>query len=659
MAYPEKPSKSACPFEKIMNLDNPILARLLCFEPAGKVIELSCQTVLKHILATGSTGSGKTSSVIDPCLEQFVKFGGGNPTKKLGLLILDPKGDSAFKVSECAKGANREQDLVILGKSSHYDLFADLVNLDQIDHFTEQLMSGSADMGPLNAYWEEARRGFVSSSLFLLLAQGGSISYAQASAFLSSCWLPAEINPLVEKKLTFARALLRVGRLSQAAKRRLELAIRDIEQWFRLDSRLRESHRSSLMNILRPLLDPRAQRLFEGQGRIFSPRDVLDGRILLVSVDAQVSPRLASLVFRMVKRDFFSAIHSRRAVDLDRDRLCILVADEYYLAAEPEDIENLATCRSRGAAVLAATQGLSALDEKLGRRKRDALLGNFGSMFFFCNRERAADEEAFLRMGFQEPSAKTPSAPVFGPVDVIDSGPVPGRAPVCEPGSLSRLVSHEAFVILADGTRTTAPVWLEPKFHPIPEPPPRHSQPDEFRREARRLRAAVMLDDLAQSANQHLLLGQMHQRGRRLWLTPPILESLWPLCQPKQPREQLLEVLATKWDVSAGKDFPSCWLVGLVALLQERPALGGMLLGIDAVQGVLWMSLSERAPDSPEYVEWHELANLWIYPSLWKPARRTHLCLLWARFPHLRSHLRSLPQPGSRNGALPWPAPGL
>jgi hypothetical protein len=51
------------------------------------------------------------------------------------------------------------------GQGFHYDPFRGLASLDHVEHFTRQLLGGSADMGPLNAYWEEARRGLLASSL--------------------------------------------------------------------------------------------------------------------------------------------------------------------------------------------------------------------------------------------------------------------------------------------------------------------------------------------------------------------------------------------------------------------------------------------------------------------------------------------------------------
>lgn len=601
--------------------------------------------VLKHILATGATGSGKTSSLIDPCVGQFMRFACDCPQRRLGMLILDPKADSASKIVACAESAKRSKDVVILGQGFHYDLFAGLVTLDQVDHFVRLLMSGSADMGPYNAYFEEARRGLLASSICLLLANGGPISFVQGADFLSACWCSPEPSKTVQDKLKFAKALLSVGRLTEPTRRRLQLAVLEVEGFSRLDPRLKETHRSSILNVIRPLLNPAAQRLFSGPGRPFLPGEVLEGRILLASLNAQVHPELASLVFRLAKRDFFRAVHSRGAADPQRDRLCVLVVDEYYLAAEPEDVENLATCRSRGAGVLAATQGLSALDEKLGRRKRDALLANFGSMLFFCNRERATDEEAFLRMGYQDqdPDARPVRTARSRRIALFDLIDLPNKERVCEPGALSRLVAHEAFVSLSDGTRTPKPVWLEPTFHAIPEPANPACEPDDLAREVARLKLAVAGEAGARPLSGGHLLVQMHQEGHRLWLTPMIVKALWVLCEPRGARQTLIGVLEAM-GISAGGSVPSCWLAGLGALLRSQAPLAQVLLGVQEEQAVLYLRLEERLDSERERFGWHHLVNRWVYPNLWRPAKGGHLRRLWAERPELRPELSGLPQ---------------
>jgi NitT/TauT family transport system ATP-binding protein len=104
---------------------------------------------------------------------------------------------------------------------------------------------------------------------------------------------------------------------------------------------------------------------------------------------------------RLVTGDFFQALAGRVNFQPGRDRLCVMFADEMQLALEPAWIEQLSTIRSRGGAVLAATQSIGALHDLLGRRGSESLLCNFGSHFFFHTTERETQELAFLVMGLR------------------------------------------------------------------------------------------------------------------------------------------------------------------------------------------------------------------------------------------------------------------
>jgi hypothetical protein len=112
-----------------------------------------------------------------------------------------------------------------------------------------------------------------------------------------------------------------------------------------------------MANALRPLLSPAARGYFDpSAGSRFLPGDVLAGRIMVASINAVLHPQLASLLFRNLKRDFYSAVQSRAGAGPE-DRLCLLIVDEFPLAASSQDVEALATIRSKGAGVVAAAVG--------------------------------------------------------------------------------------------------------------------------------------------------------------------------------------------------------------------------------------------------------------------------------------------------------------
>ena len=68
----------------------------------------------QNILITGTIGTGKTSSAMYPFTKQLIDFNSNNPSKKLGFLILDVKGNYHSKVMEFAKVCNRLNDVITI-----------------------------------------------------------------------------------------------------------------------------------------------------------------------------------------------------------------------------------------------------------------------------------------------------------------------------------------------------------------------------------------------------------------------------------------------------------------------------------------------------------------------------------------------------------------
>ena len=68
----------------------------------------------QNFLITGTIGSGKTSSAMYPFTEQLLKYNSLNQDKKIGMLILDVKGNYYEQVKKYAEKYNLEEDLLII-----------------------------------------------------------------------------------------------------------------------------------------------------------------------------------------------------------------------------------------------------------------------------------------------------------------------------------------------------------------------------------------------------------------------------------------------------------------------------------------------------------------------------------------------------------------
>jgi hypothetical protein len=115
---------------------------------------------------------------------------------------------------------------------------------------------------------------------------------------------------------------------------------------------------------------------------------------------------------------------------------------------------------------------------------------------------------------------------------------------------------------------------------------------------------------------------------------------LFSLCQPKSSRQELLENLKQFGRIENIENLPSCWLRGLGSLIERHAGILEPVTAVHVMSGVLCFSLRNEQTDS--FASLHELVNTWVYPSLWRPAKKRHLQRLWAEYPNLRGELQSL-----------------
>ena len=73
----------------------------------------------QNFLITGTIGSGKTSSAMYPFTKQLIEFNYYNPNKKIGMLILDVKGNFYQQVKKYTHQYHLENDLIIIELKSN------------------------------------------------------------------------------------------------------------------------------------------------------------------------------------------------------------------------------------------------------------------------------------------------------------------------------------------------------------------------------------------------------------------------------------------------------------------------------------------------------------------------------------------------------------
>lgn len=83
-------------------------------------IFISEKGLYQNILITGTIGTGKTSSAMYPFTKQLIEYKSYDSSEKLGMLILDVKGNYFNQVVTFAASANRLKDIICINVSGNF-----------------------------------------------------------------------------------------------------------------------------------------------------------------------------------------------------------------------------------------------------------------------------------------------------------------------------------------------------------------------------------------------------------------------------------------------------------------------------------------------------------------------------------------------------------
>ena len=87
---------------------------------SNEIVSISEKGLYQNMLITGAIGSGKTSSAMYPITRQLIAYKSSNLHEKLGMLILDVKGNYIYQVQNYAKLYNREKDIIPIQISGEF-----------------------------------------------------------------------------------------------------------------------------------------------------------------------------------------------------------------------------------------------------------------------------------------------------------------------------------------------------------------------------------------------------------------------------------------------------------------------------------------------------------------------------------------------------------
>ena len=320
--------------------------------------------LFQNILITGTIGTGKTSSAMYPFTKQLINYASNNPKEKLGMLILDVKGNYINDVINFAKDAGRENDLIIIDLSSNIKYnpldkphLSPIILANRLKTILT-LFSGNSS----ESYWLDKAEQILSESIkFCRLYNNEYVTFTELHKLINS-------TSYYSKKLSIIKENFRNNFYSEKQAYELLTSIEFFEkEFFSLDDRTLSILRSEITritnifvsdyDITKTFCPKKSEINFHG----FS--DTLDnGKIVILNMNIAKYKNLSKIIASYLKLDFQTEVLSRLETNsTQKIRKSAFISDEYQEYVTSSDSDFYAQSREAKCINIVATQSYTSL----------------------------------------------------------------------------------------------------------------------------------------------------------------------------------------------------------------------------------------------------------------------------------------------------------
>ncbi len=325
----------------------------------------------QNILVTGTIGSGKTSSCLYPFTEQLINYKCNINSQKIGMLILDVKGNYHKIVRQYCKKYNRLSDLNILeigGKFKYNPLdkpnLSPYVIANRLKTILTLFSQNNSD-----SYWlDKVEQVLTEAIKFCRLYNNGYVTFLEIHKLIT-------IPEYYYEKLTIIRNLFRSGRFSNKS---CYDALSSIEffdkEYNNLDSRTLSIIKSEITRITNVFVSdydvlntfsPSKENInFKGFKNLISK-----GQIIVLNINIAQYKNLSKIIAAYMKLDFQTEVMSRLSyLNYNNIRPVAFISDEFHEYITSTDADFFAQSREAKCINIVATQSYSSFMNTLNNQ---------------------------------------------------------------------------------------------------------------------------------------------------------------------------------------------------------------------------------------------------------------------------------------------------
>ena len=357
----------------------------------------------QNFLITGTIGSGKTSSAMYPFTEQLMKFNHDHSNEKIGMLILDVKGNYYQQVKKYADKYHLKKDLITIALKSDI-----CYNPLHKPNLKPQILANRLKSILLlfsenhtESYWlDKAEEILVECIKLCRLYNNNYVTFSEIHKLITE-------STYYKEKITVLRNLFMQSKLSKVQIYELNTSLNFFQKEFEnLDNRTKGILISEITrvtnlfvsdyDVMNTFCSPKEKLSFTGFSEV-----IKQGKIVVLNMNIAEYNSLSKIIAAYLKLDFQTEIISN--LSKDSVKTTAFICDEYDKYATKADGEFFSLSREAKCINIVSTQSYSSLKATIKEEAQvKVIIQNLINKIWFRTDDIFTIEEAQKQLGKEE-----------------------------------------------------------------------------------------------------------------------------------------------------------------------------------------------------------------------------------------------------------------
>ena len=357
----------------------------------------------QNFLITGTIGTGKTSSAMYPFTEQLMKYNSINKQNKIGMLILDVKGNYHKQVKKYAQKYGLQNDLIVMGLNSkirYNPLHKPYLKPQILANRLKTILMLFSENNSESFWLDKAEQVLAESIKLCRLYNKGYVTFSELHNLIT-------IDDYYKQKINILREMFINSKFSLKEIYDLNSSLDFFQNEFsKLDDRTLAIIKSEITRITSTFVSdydisktfcPKKEDLnFKGFSEL-----IRKGKILVLNINIADYRNVSKIIAAYLKLDFQSEIMSN--LSKNKTRSTAFICDEYAEYVTKTDSEFFALSREAKCINIVSTQSYSSIKNTL---KDDAsvkvIIQNLINKIWFRTDDIFTIEDAQKQLGKEE-----------------------------------------------------------------------------------------------------------------------------------------------------------------------------------------------------------------------------------------------------------------